>query len=187
VRVVELVEQLREAELDEAVQPLADDLLLVDEGHDEAGGLAELDPVERIVARQRLVHGHLGERAGIGRIGLRPGEAALRKVLRPERVDHHDRHALAAEVAGERHPVVAGRLERDQLDRLGPGGQPGVEGAEPGPALGDPEDRPLGPGLTGPAARHRVALATDVDPDRGHPVHSLPTAGAPRVHRPGVR
>ncbi len=110
----------------------------------------------------------VGERAGIGRIGLRPGEPALGKVLRPERVDHHDRYALAMEVAGEGHPVMARRLEGDELDRLGSGGQPGVEGREPGPALGYAQDRPIGSRLTGTTAPDRVALAPDIDSDRGH-------------------
>jgi hypothetical protein len=171
--------QLREAELDQPVQALADDLLLVDEGHHEARGLTQLDPLERIVSRQWFAHGQLGERAGIGRIGLGPGEPALGKVLRPERIDHHHRHALTAKVTGQGHPVMARRLERDQLDRLWSGRQPRVKSAEPGTALGHPQDGPIGARLTGPTTSDGVALASDIDPDGRHRVTPFRPRGSP--------
>ena len=107
-RVVEQLAQLREAQLDEAHEALADLRLLCHQGHREAGCLAQLGTGEWIAIGRRVPHGHLGEAPGIGRVGLRPGEPAPCKVLRRERVHHGDRDVPPAQVAGERHPVVAG-------------------------------------------------------------------------------
>jgi hypothetical protein len=90
-RIVEQLPKLRETELDQPVQALSDLRLLSDEGHREAGSLAQFDPDERIAGRRRVAHGHLGETPGISRIGLRPAEPALGNVARRERVDHRDR------------------------------------------------------------------------------------------------
>jgi hypothetical protein len=149
-RVVEELTELREAELDEADEPLADPRLLGHEGHRKAGGLTELGSGERIANGRGVAHGHLGKAPGIGRIGLRAGEPALGKVARRERVDHRDRDLPAAQVGGERHPVVAGRLHRDEGHRLGLALEPGVEGGEAGPVLADPEDLAICPSLTVP-------------------------------------
>ena len=166
--VVEQLAELREAELDEPDEALADLRLLGDEGHREAGRLAQLDAGERVAGVGRVAHGHLGEAPGIGRVGLRPGEPAPRKVLRRERVDHGDRDVVPAQVRGERHPVVARRLHRHERHRLGLALEPGVEGGEAGPALADPQDLPVSPGLAVPAAGHHVPPSPDVDPDRRH-------------------
>ena len=142
--VVEQLAQLGEAELDEPVQPLADLRLLGHEGHREAGSLAQLEPASGSRVGRLLTHAHLGEAPGIGRIGLRPAQATLGKVLRRERVDHRHRHAPPREVARERDPVVARRLHRHQRHRLGLPLEPGVERVEARPALAtrSTSDRP---------------------------------------------
>ena len=103
-RIVEQLPKLREAELDQPVEALADLRLLLDERHREVGGLAQLGTGERIAGGWRVAHSHLGKAPGIGRVGLRPGEPTLGKVLRRERVDHRDRDTATLQMYGERHP-----------------------------------------------------------------------------------
>jgi hypothetical protein len=107
-RVVEQLAELREAEIDEPDESLADRCLLRHEGHREAGRLAQLDAGQRLASGGRIAHAHLGKAPGIGRVGLRPAQATLGKVLRRERVDHRDRDLPSPQVARERHPVVTG-------------------------------------------------------------------------------
>ena len=174
--VVEQVAELREAEVDEAEEALADPRLLGHEGHREAGRLAQLDTGERVAGRVgRVAHGHLGEAPGIGRVGLRPGEPAPRKVLRRERVHHRDRDVVPAQVRGDRHPVVARRLHRHERHRVWLALDPGVEGGEADPVLADPEDLAISPGLAVPAPCRDVGPSPDVDPDRRHPGHAPST------------
>ena len=130
-------------------------------------------PGERIAGRGRVTHGHLGEAPGIGRVGLRATQPALRKVLRRERVDEGHRDRPPAQVRGERHPVVARRLHRHEGHRLGLPVEPGVEGREPRPVSGSPAGSRGRPGLAVPAAGHHVRPSPDVDPDRRHPGASL--------------
>jgi len=106
-RVIEQLAQLREAELDEPDEALADLRLLGHQRHREAGGLTQLRSRERVANFGHVAHGHFGEASRIGRVGLRPGEPALGKVLRRQRVDHGHRHVAPTEVTCERHPVVA--------------------------------------------------------------------------------
>lgn len=111
---------------------------------------------------------HLGKAPGIGRIGLRPAQAALGKVTRRERVDHRDRDTATLELRGERHPVVTGRLHDHELDRLGSSFEPGVERSEARPTLADPEHASVRACLPLPAAGRHVDSPADVDPDRAH-------------------
>ena len=71
--------------------------------------------------------------------------------------------------------------------RVGLALEPGIEGVEARPVLADPQDLPVGPGLSVAAARHRVAPSPDVDADAcssGQP----PSADHPGVPaRPGRR
>ena len=143
-RVVEQLAELREAELDQADEALADLRLLGHQGHREAGRLAQLDTGERVAGGRCVAHGHLGEAPRIGRIGLRAGEPAPGKVLRRERVDHRDRDlragaggSRAASSNGPRTPSSRGRPARLALE-------PGVEGGEAGPVLADPQDLAVG-------------------------------------------
>ena len=178
-RVVEELAQLGEAELDEPDEALADAGLLGHERHREAAGLAQLDPIERVVGLAVILLGHEREGPRIGRVGLRPVQPALGKVLRPERVDHRDRHGAPSQVARERHPVVATRLHRDPSDRLVLPGEPGVESVEAGAVLADAQDLPLGLVHAFPAAGHRVLPAPDVDAHRHHRSSPSDTQGCP--------
>jgi hypothetical protein len=166
--IVEQLTELREAELDETDQPLADLGLLGHKGHREPGRLAQLGPDERVAGGRRVAHGHLGEASGIGRVGLRPGEPALGKVLRRERVDHRHGDVPPAEVRRDRHPVMTRRLHRHEGHGLCLAVEPGIECSEAGPALAHPEDLPVGPSIPRPAERDRMTPSADVDPDRRH-------------------
>ena len=82
-RVVEELAQLGEAQLHEPDEPLADPRLLGHERHREAGRLAQLDALEWVAGDGLVVLGHEREAPRIGRVGLRPAQPALGKVLRP--------------------------------------------------------------------------------------------------------
>ena len=167
-RVVEQLTEFRKAELHEADEALADLGLLGHQGHREAGRLAQLGADERVAGRWRVAHGHLGEAPGIGRVGLRPAQAALGNVLRGERVDQRHRDLPLAQVRGERHPVMTRRLHGHEAHGLRLALEPGVEGGEARPALADLEDLAVGPGRAIPTARQHVGPCADVDPDRRH-------------------
>ena len=158
----------REAQLDEPDEALADPCLLGHEGHREAGRPAQLDTRECVSGDGSFTHGHLGEAPRIGRVGLRPVEPALGKVLRRERVDESHRDLLLSQVAREGHPVVARGLHGHRLERLVLSREPAIESVEAGPVLVDTQDLVVGLLRSLATACHRVLPAPDVDAHRDH-------------------
>jgi len=162
--------KLGEADIDEPQDPLADPGLLLDQGHREARGFAELRSGERLPGPRSVDHGECGEGTRVGGIRLGPLQPALGEVLRADRADHRDRDAPTGEVAGDREPIVPRGLQDRALDRAARRDER-IEPIEPGAVGRDPQHGSLGFGLAIPTDRDRVLVRADVDPQGRHARH----------------
>lgn len=159
--------QLGEPEVDEAADALADPRLLLDQAHREAGGLAQLGAGERIAHRRLIDHAQGRQCARVDRIALGALQAPLGEVLGAHRVDQRDREIAGPQVADQRHPVVAARLE-DHPRELALARQPAVQLVEALAGLRDAQDlAPRGERAV-LTEGDRVRGRADVDADRVH-------------------
>jgi len=173
VGVVPDLAQLREPDVHQALNALADLRLLPDQAHREPCRLLELGPHQGLADPRLVARSQRRKCARVGRVALAPLQPALGKVLGLQRVHHRHRVPLPAQMAGQVEPVMATRLHHHHVDRRSLLHHPRVQFSEAAALGSDVEHLPLRLALTLATHRRRALVCPYVDSHRQAHTHLL--------------